>query len=128
LFVIFKIFSKRFINYVYSGLPVYMPAGQKRTPDLIIDGCEPPCGCWELNSGPLEEQPVLLTSEPSFQSPFSALKQSQEEDLDLVSKLTLVIWREGTVETKRPKMKAHPHSTHKYPLQQQNLTALSLIQ
>ena len=28
-------------------------------------GCEPPCGCWGLNSGPLEEQPVLLTPEPS---------------------------------------------------------------
>jgi hypothetical protein len=26
-----------------------------------------PCGCWELNSGPLEEQPVLLTTEPSLQ-------------------------------------------------------------
>jgi hypothetical protein len=25
--------------------------------------CEPPCGCWDLNSGRLEEQPVLLTSE-----------------------------------------------------------------
>jgi hypothetical protein len=24
-------------------------------------GCEPPCGCSELNSGPLEEQSVLLT-------------------------------------------------------------------
>jgi hypothetical protein len=30
--------------------------------------CEPPCGCWELNSGPLGEQSVLLTSEPSLQS------------------------------------------------------------
>jgi hypothetical protein len=29
--------------------------------------CEPPCGCWELNSGRLEEQPVLLTTEPSLQ-------------------------------------------------------------
>ena len=46
-----------------------MPAGQKRAPDLIPDGCEPPCGCWELNSGPLEEQSVLLTSEPSLQPP-----------------------------------------------------------
>ena len=26
-----------------------MPAGQKRAQDLIIDGCEPPCGCWEVN-------------------------------------------------------------------------------
>jgi len=35
--------------------------------DLITDGCEPPYGCWELNSGPLEEQSVLLTAEPSLQ-------------------------------------------------------------
>ena len=41
-----------------------MPAGQKRAPDLITDGCEPPCSCWELNSGPLEEQ---TTPEPSLQ-------------------------------------------------------------
>jgi hypothetical protein len=35
--------------------------------DLITDGCEPPCGCWDLNSGPSEEQSVLLTTEPSLQ-------------------------------------------------------------
>jgi hypothetical protein len=29
--------------------------------DLITDGCEPPCGCWDLNSGPLEEQSGTLT-------------------------------------------------------------------
>ena len=46
-----------------------MPAGQKRAPDLITDSCEPPCGCWELNSGPLEDQAMLLTSEPSLQPP-----------------------------------------------------------
>ena len=33
--------------------------------DPIIDGCEPPCDCLDLNSGPLEEQPVLLTIEPT---------------------------------------------------------------
>ena len=38
------------------------------TPDLITDGCELPCGCWELNSGPLEEQSVLSTAEPSLQA------------------------------------------------------------
>jgi hypothetical protein len=26
----------------------------------ITDGLELPFGCWELNSGPLEEQPVLF--------------------------------------------------------------------
>ena len=52
---------------IYSVLPACMPAGQKKAPDLIIDGCEPLCDCWDLSSGPLEEQPVLLTSEPSLQ-------------------------------------------------------------
>jgi hypothetical protein len=33
----------------------------------VMNGCDPPCGCQEWNSGPLEEQPVLLTSEPSLQ-------------------------------------------------------------
>jgi hypothetical protein len=39
--------------------------------DLITDGCEPPCGCWDLNSGPQEEQSVLLTAEPFLQLPNS---------------------------------------------------------
>jgi hypothetical protein len=34
---------------------------------VVTGNCELPFGCWELNSGPLEEQPVLLTTEPSFQ-------------------------------------------------------------
>jgi hypothetical protein len=44
---------------------------QKRASDLITDDFEPPCGCWDLNSGPLEEQSVLLTTEPSLQHPDS---------------------------------------------------------
>jgi hypothetical protein len=39
---------------------------QKRALNPAIDDCEPPCGCWELNSGPLEEQSALLTTEPSL--------------------------------------------------------------
>jgi hypothetical protein len=39
---------------------------QKRAWDSITDGCEPPFSFWELNSGPLEEQPVFLTVEPSL--------------------------------------------------------------
>ena len=50
-----------------------MSAGQKRAPDPITDGCEPPCGCWKLNSGPLEVQAMLLTTEPSLQPPELAL-------------------------------------------------------
>lgn len=29
----------------------------------VIDGCDPPCGHWELNLGPLDEESVLLTTE-----------------------------------------------------------------
>ena len=29
--------------------------------------CEISCGCWELNSGLLEEQSLFLTNEPSLQ-------------------------------------------------------------
>ena len=32
----------------------------------VIDSCELPCGCWELNPGPLEEQSLLLTTESSL--------------------------------------------------------------
>jgi hypothetical protein len=42
------------------------PACQKRTSDHIVDGYEPQCGCWELKSGPLEEQTVLLIAETFF--------------------------------------------------------------
>jgi hypothetical protein len=50
-----------------SALAACTPAYQQRASDPIADGCEPPCGCWELNSGPLEEQSVLLIREPSLQ-------------------------------------------------------------
>ena len=40
-----------------------MPACQKKALDSTVDGCEPPHGCWELNSGTLEEHLMLLTTE-----------------------------------------------------------------
>jgi hypothetical protein len=49
---------------------------QKRVSNLVTDGCEPPCGCWDLNSGPLEKQSVLLTAKPSLQPPRSPFLQS----------------------------------------------------
>ena len=42
---------------------------QKTASHAITHGCEPLCGYWELNSGPLEKQPGLLTAEPSLQPP-----------------------------------------------------------
>lgn len=32
----------------------------------VIGGCQPSCWCWESNPPPLEEQPLLLTFEPSL--------------------------------------------------------------
>lgn len=32
----------------------------------VTDGYEPPCRCWGLNSGPLQEQQVFLTIELCF--------------------------------------------------------------
>ena len=61
---------------------------QKRASDLITNGYEPRCGCWELNSGPLEEQSVLLDTEPSLQlvSKFSKITHV------LFLKVVPVIW------------------------------------
>ena len=33
----------------------------------ITKNYEIPCGCWELDTGPLGEEPVLLTVHPFFQ-------------------------------------------------------------
>ena len=49
-----------------STLLLSSDAPEEMASDLITDGCESPCGCWELNSGPLEEQSVLLTAESSL--------------------------------------------------------------
>jgi hypothetical protein len=51
---------------MYMGiLPPCTFAHQKKASESITDGCDPPNGCWELNSGPLE---VLLNTETSLQS------------------------------------------------------------
>jgi hypothetical protein len=60
-------FFKIYLFHLYEYF-VAVFRHQKRASDPITDGCEPPCGCWELNSGPLEEQSVFLTTEPSLQA------------------------------------------------------------
>ena len=48
-------------RYVYAPWACSARGSQKRATDpLGLElCCELPCGCWELNAGPLEEQPVL---------------------------------------------------------------------
>ena len=64
-----------FILYEYTVAVFKHTRGGHQMP--IADGCEPPCGCWELNSGPLEEQSVLLTAEPSLQPLRQIFNQTQ---------------------------------------------------
>ena len=48
-----------------------------RYPGIVVTGsCQLPCGCWELNPGPLEEQSVMLTAKPSSQPSNTLLKLS----------------------------------------------------
>lgn len=39
----------------------------------VTNACQSPCGCWELNLGPLEEQSGLLTGESYLSGPLSFL-------------------------------------------------------
>jgi hypothetical protein len=52
----------------------YMPGTQEgiRSPGTgFTECCETLCGYWELNPGPLQKQPVFLTTEPSLQPQFT---------------------------------------------------------
>ena len=60
--------------YLYYLYEYIIAVFRERASDPIIDGCEPPSGCWELNSEPLKEQSVLLTTEPSLQPAESLFK------------------------------------------------------
>lgn len=49
---------------------IYALGGQNRTDlDMKLNLTVSQYGCWELSSGPLEEQKVLLTPEPFLYSP-----------------------------------------------------------
>jgi len=49
---------------------MYVNVGSTRTG--VTDSCELPCGCWDSNSGPLEEQVILFIS-PSLQLSLSII-------------------------------------------------------
>jgi hypothetical protein len=62
-----ELFGLVWFKIITESTPLLSQTHPKRVSDPITDGCEPPHGCWELNSGSLEEQSVLLTAEPSLQ-------------------------------------------------------------
>ena len=57
-FLIIYLFSCALVFCLYACLCEAV----RSTRSGVTDSCELSCGCWELNPGPLEEQPVLLTS------------------------------------------------------------------
>ena len=72
----FYLYIYLFCVYVYLSACMYCTMGipdahwgqKKAFPGTAVrNGCEPTCGCWKLNPGLLEQQPMLLTDEPSFQ-------------------------------------------------------------
>jgi hypothetical protein len=69
----FFFFKKRFIYlFIYLFIICVYTVAVFRHPGrghqiFVTDSCEPPCGCWNLNSGPLKEQSALLTTEPFHQ-------------------------------------------------------------
>jgi len=72
-YLFFKFFScDLFLFYVHLHVFVFclhvcLCEGADYSETGIPDSCELPCGCWELNLDPLEEQSVLLSTEPSLQ-------------------------------------------------------------
>jgi hypothetical protein len=77
-------------------LPACMSVWSVGSPGAeVVDSCDPPCECWELNLDPLEEQPVLLTAGPSFQPtpyPLKILFCSKCEEKKSHRHLTMLSW------------------------------------
>ena len=102
IFYFLKIYSIYFTNVWVDCC--CLQTHQKKALDPITDGCEPPCGCWELNSGPLEEQLVLLTTEPSLQPYFLFFLKTGSGWVEVVHAFNPSTWevQEGRSLSSRP--------------------------
>ena len=68
IFTIMGCFGCMYVCALHVCLvPLVAKIGCKSLPgNGVIDNYEPPCRCWKSKLGLLEEQPVLLTTEPSL--------------------------------------------------------------
>ena len=58
----YKFFLKKIYLFHVCGYTVAVFRHTRRGHQMpITDGCEPPYGCWELNSGPLEKAASALS-------------------------------------------------------------------
>jgi hypothetical protein len=82
--------------YVTAPYACLMPAEAKRGHQNpwngVRDGCEPWCGCWEPNLGPLQGQQVLIIAEPYLQP------QSMVSFKSILQRLALLWEKENTLE------------------------------
>ena len=68
LFAIFSFMCMNILSHVCLCTALRRPEeGVRSSRAGVTDSCELPSGCWELNLGPLEDQPGFLTTEPSPQ-------------------------------------------------------------
>ena len=58
-----------FLSALVFCLHMCLCEGARSSWTRVTNSCELPYGCWELNLGPLEEQPVLFLIELSLQPP-----------------------------------------------------------
>lgn len=54
-------------HHMYTWYPLRSEEGNTSPGTVVMNGCEPPCRCWDLNLGPLQE--LLLTTETTVQHP-----------------------------------------------------------
>jgi hypothetical protein len=85
-------FFKDLLFYVHEFSVSMYTCMSDEASDPSIIAWEPPCGCWELNSGPLEEQTVFLTTEPSFKSTILPLSCSFNNERMLDSLVLELLW------------------------------------
>lgn len=63
--VVFLNVCKLCVQHAYRSL--WKAEGGIRSATGVLNDCVLPCGCWELNLGPLQEESLFLTSKPSLQ-------------------------------------------------------------
>lgn len=61
------------VYHVCNLFPRRSEKGISGSGTRVVDACEPLCGCWEPNIGPLQEWQMLLTAETSLLSLFVVL-------------------------------------------------------
>lgn len=66
LFFLTLKYASMYVHHVYAWCPEHSEEGVRLLRTGVMDDSEPPFECWKSSLGPLEEQQVLQTPEPSL--------------------------------------------------------------